>query len=99
MTDYQAAVDDLVDRVLNGPGELEASMRQAAARNDGLPPALAAYVDKVHRHAYRVLDEDVADLVAAGYSERQVFELTHAAAFGAGRDRLALALATMNEER
>ena len=99
MRDAGPAIDNLVDRVLNDPGELDLGIRQAAGRNRDLPGHLAAYVDKIHRHAYRVLDEDVSDLVAAGLSERQVFELTHAAAFGAGTRRLRLALATLEEER
>ena len=95
---YEADVERIIDRVLNGPGELDPSLRQAAANGGGLPPFVETYVDKVRRHAYRVLDEDVQGLVAAGYTERQVFELTHAAAFGAADLRLRRALAVLESE-
>jgi hypothetical protein len=86
-----------MDAVINGPGELDAALRQAAARGAGLPPILDTYAQKVRRHAYKVVDDDVAGLKAAGYTEGQIFELTHAAAFGAGRDRLDAALAAMSD--
>ncbi len=56
-----------------------------------------AYVDKVRRHAYRVTDADVQNLLGAGYSQDQVFELTVAAAFGAARERLAAGLGAIGD--
>jgi alkylhydroperoxidase family enzyme len=44
----------------------------------------------VHRHAYRVVDADVEALRDAGWSEEAIFELTIAAALGAGLRRLEL---------
>jgi alkylhydroperoxidase family enzyme len=52
------------------------------------PPAARAYLEAVRRHAYRVTDRDVAELRARGLSEDEIFELTVAAAVGAGLQRL-----------
>ncbi|HSI80331.1 MAG TPA: hypothetical protein VK919_06725 [Solirubrobacterales bacterium] len=55
-----------------------------------IPGELESYVEKVVRHPYKVLDEDVEALRAAGYSEDQVFEITIAPRSGAAcraRDR------------
>src|SRR5262245_59541920 len=63
--------------------------RSTSQATDPAPihPLVAAYVDKVSRHAYLVTDEDVAALKAAGYSEDAIFEITVAAAVAAGLDR------------
>lgn len=45
--------------------------------------ALVPYLDKLARHAYRIVDEDVAALQAAGFGEEAIFELTMVAATGA----------------
>ena len=54
-----------------------------------------AYRDTVRRHAYRVTDAQVDELRAAGLDEDEIFELTVAAAVGAGLDRLDAGLAAM----
>ncbi len=61
-----------------------------------LPVPLAAYLDKIRRHAYRITDADVAALRAIGYSEDAIFELTLAAAVGAGQGRLERGLAVID---
>lgn len=58
-------------------------------------PALAAYVDKVALHAYRVVDRDVAALREAGHGEEAIFEITLSAALGAGLGRLERGLAAL----
>lgn len=73
-----------------GPGELAPGLRRAAAGGGPLPEPAQRYVDKVHRHAYRVVDADVEVLRDAGWSEEAIFELTIAAALGAGLRRLEL---------
>src|SRR5262245_23181787 len=78
----------LESAILEGRGTLAETVRTAAAAATGVPAELLAYVDKVHRHAYKVTDEEVAALRAAGYSEDQLFELTVSAAVGAARARL-----------
>ena len=91
-------IRELTERVLTEPGSIDVAVRRAAAVGEALPPPLGGYVQKVRDHAYRVLDEDVDALLGAGYSEKQVFELTQAAAFGAGLVRLEAALAALGPE-
>ena len=50
-------------------------------------PRLAAYLEKVRVHAYRVTDADVRALTDAGVSEDEIFEQTVAAAIGEGLRR------------
>jgi alkylhydroperoxidase family enzyme len=49
---------------------------------------MAAYLEKVHRHAYKVTDRDVEELKAAGIDEDTIFEQTVAAAVAEGLLRL-----------
>jgi alkylhydroperoxidase/carboxymuconolactone decarboxylase family protein YurZ len=73
-------------------------VRLAAAAGKEVPEPLAALVDKVHRHAYKVTEADIQGALRAGYSEDQIFELTVAAAFGAAMHRLETALRPMTKE-
>ncbi|HXU74443.1 MAG TPA: hypothetical protein VN947_34350 [Polyangia bacterium] len=75
-----------------------AAAAQAAAIGGGalparetLPAALASWVDKVARHAWKITDDDVAALRAAGFDEEAIFEVTIAAATGAGLARYQVA--------
>ena len=79
--------------VLRGPGHTEPSLRQALERGQA-PPELAALVEKVRRHAYKVTDEDLAALKAT-WSDDQIFEIVVAAALGAAGDRLRAGLAAL----
>ena len=47
-------------------------------------PGLRALVEKIDERPWTVSDEDFSKLRQAGYSEDQIFELTLAAAAGAG---------------
>jgi hypothetical protein len=80
------------------PGLRRAAAARAAALSGGalpasetLPDALAAWVDKVARQAWKITDEDVAALRAAGFDEDAIFEITIAAAAGAGLARYQIA--------
>lgn len=64
-----------------------------------LPEALRAFVAKTARHAYKVTDEDIAALKAAGYSEDQILEVTSAAAIGASRACAEAAFRALRGER
>src|SRR5437879_769844 len=101
---YAAFTARVVDGVLTKPGQAPGELRRAvfarAARLGGsgpedVPPALAAYVDKVARHAYRVIDEDLATLQRAGHSDDALFEVTVSAALGAALGRLERGLAAL----
>ena len=58
-------------------------------------PRLAAYLEKVHLHAYRVTDADVQALKDAGVAEDEIFEQTVAAAISEGLRRLDAAAAVI----
>jgi len=66
-------------------------LREAAPELEP-PPAASRYVDTVRRHAYRVTDDDVAELQRHGLSEDEIFELTVATAVRAGLERLDIGL-------
>ena len=94
-TDPHAAIRDRVFRsVFEGPGDSEPALRQAVAEGKNVPPELAALVDKIHRHAYKVTDDDLARLRAT-YTEDQLFEIVVSAALGASRQRLFAGLAAL----
>ena len=93
-------LDRLRARTLDGPGSLDAAVRRAAFTNDhrSLSDSMSIYVDNVHRHAYKIIDRDVDALRAEGLEDDQVFELTIAAAVGAGLERLDAAHRAMRGE-
>jgi alkylhydroperoxidase family enzyme len=70
-------------------------LRDAAKPNRPIPAKAAAYAATVWRHAYRVTDAQVEALRAAELSEDDIFELTVAAAVGAGLERLDAGLRTL----
>ena len=63
-------------------------LRAMVAAAPPAPPALASYLEKVRSRAYTVTDADVTALVAAGFSEPEIFEHTVAVAVGEGLRRL-----------
>jgi alkylhydroperoxidase family enzyme len=62
------------------------------ATADALPATLDGWVDKVARTAWKITDEDVAALRAAGFDEDAIFETTIAAATGAALARYQTAM-------
>jgi len=94
--------------LMTGPGHTSSELRRAVEARSGLlsgrpaaaslpelPPRVAAYVEKIARHAYRVTDEDIEGLRRDGYSEDAVFEITLSAALGAGLARLERGMAAL----
>jgi hypothetical protein len=92
------AVERVRRAVVEGPGELRAEVRDALVAGEPAPPPFEAYVEKVRRHAYRVTDAEVEELVAAT-SEDAVFEATVATALGAGLARLEAGLRAIEAAR
>src|SRR5204863_5226134 len=97
---HSTSADDLIERmraaVVDGPGELDRSVRRAAfGGGDALPTETATYVEKVRHNAYKVTDGDVAALKAAGWSDDALFELTVATALGAALSRREIAKKAM----
>ena len=96
MSRFAAAVDDFVHHILGTRGVTPPAQRAAAAAGAGLDGELGALVHKVHHHAYRVTDEEVAAL-RARYSDDELFEVIVAAAVGAARQRLDAGLRALED--
>lgn len=97
LTDPHASLRDRVlGSVLQSPGESDPAIRRAAAEGTGVSSDLQALVDKIHRHAYKVTDEDVAR-AQAKYGDDQMFEIVVSAALGASRQRLMAGLKVLEE--
>ncbi len=78
-------------RTLEGPGETAVNLRQAMAERAAGGPAVEASYDDLARQigeaAYKVTDEQVADVVKQAGSERAAYELIVSSALGAGLHR------------
>lgn len=95
--DPHAALRDRVMKlVLDGPGDADPTLRRAAADGHDVPPDLRPLVEKIHAHAYKVTDDDIARLQAT-YSEDQLFEIIVSAALGASRRRLEAGLQALRD--
>ena len=96
-TDPHATIRDRVfSSVFSGAGDSDRALREAVADGKNVPSELAALVDKIHRHAYKVTDDDLARLRTT-YSEDQLFEIVVSAALGASRQRLFAGLAALEK--
>jgi 50S ribosomal subunit-associated GTPase HflX len=98
---YEAFVQRLKAAVFDSAGHTPIELRRAVAeqRMGDVPQNLRNYVAKVAQHAYKVTDDDVAALKAAGYTEDQLFEITGSAAVGAALLRLQRGMDAVNESR
>lgn len=90
---YREAV---VRRVLEGPGTAAGDARRAAFDNQGVDERARALVDTVARNAWKVTDQDVAAVKAAGLSEDEIFELAVCAALGQATRQLDAALRALD---
>jgi hypothetical protein len=88
--------DRVFQLVLDGRAETEPVLRHAAADGRGVPAELQSLVDKIHAHAYKVTDEDIARLQTK-YSDDQLFEVIVSAALGASRRRLEAGLQAVRD--
>lgn len=82
MTDITELHRALVARVCDNDATASPELRRAAFDNAGLDGPLGALVEKVAERSYRVTDDDVAAVRAAGLSEDQTFEIVVCAAVG-----------------
>jgi alkylhydroperoxidase family enzyme len=97
MADPHAVLRErVVESVLRGPGESDLQIRAAAAAGSGAPQELQSLIDKIHRHAYKVTDDDIARLQST-YTDDQLFEIVVSAALGASRQRLSAGLKALEE--
>jgi hypothetical protein len=88
--------DRVLESVLRGTGESDPATRRAAAEDTGLPPELQPLIDKIHQHAYKVTDDDVARLQAK-HGDDRMFEIIVSAALGASVKRLRAGLEALDE--
>ena len=97
MPPKQRELREAVSRhVVETPATASPAVRAAAAANQGLEGERAAFVAKVTKWAYKVTDEDVAALKAAGASDDEIYELSVCAAIGESNRQLAGALAALD---
>ena len=103
-------IETFVEIVNHGPGNSEQTLRQAIFRRGmaylgfdetetDIPENLVHYVDTTTRYAPDVDEQDVKDLLAAGWSEEEVFEVTVAASVAAGYGRLRIAWNALSEAK
>jgi hypothetical protein len=93
---YAALRDRVLERVLTGPGESDPAVRTAAAEGRASSAELQALVDKIHQHAYKVTDAEVARLEAI-HGDDALFEIIVSAALGASRERLLAGLRALDD--
>lgn len=96
MSNIGNARNALTSRILDGDGKAPTAERRAAFNNSVLVEPLAAFVDKVARHASTVTDDDIAAARSSGRSEDQVFEIVVCAAVGAASRQYDTALAALD---
>ena len=72
-----------------------AQLRAVVASSAPGPPEMDAYLEKVRDRAYTVVDRDIDELKAAGFSEDAIFEQTVAVAIAEGLRRLDRAAAVI----
>jgi hypothetical protein len=83
---HAAAWERLAEAIITTPGALREDVRRAIVQGSD-PAQLAALLDKVRRHAYRIVDGDLA-----GLETDVVFEAVLAAALAEGDERRRAAL-------
>ena len=94
MANISSALQALYARILDGSGQSSPAQRRAAF--DGVSePELQQLIEKVRVQAHRIVDEDVQRVLAAGFSEDQVFELAVCAAVGKAKQQYDAALTAL----
>lgn len=99
MADHNALFAAVRRAILDGNGKSTGAARARAFDGEseaGADAAVATYVAKVKNHAYRVTDEDVAAMRAAGVGDDQIFELSVAAAVGQASRQYESAVAALD---
>lgn len=81
---YDRLAGNLRTTVFDSPAKTDPATRRAAASSEPSDAPWASYAAKVRDSSFRVTDTDIAELKASGLSEDEIFEITAAAAVGAG---------------
>lgn len=95
MSDITQLHRALIARVLDGDATAPTELRRAAFEDAGLDEPMRTLIDKVAHYAYRVCDEDIAAVRAAGCSEDQIFEIVVCAAIGQASRQYQTAMAAL----
>ena len=77
------AIDRLRHSVLDGPGSTDPALRSAAASGAPMPEPWESFTARVRDASYTIGDAEIDQLLAAGNTEDDIFEVTVAAATGA----------------
>lgn len=93
----RALQQDLVSRILEGPGRAAQSDRRAAFGNAEQREPLHTLIDKVAHRPTQVTNEDIAAVKASGLTEDQIFELVVCAAVGQASRQYDTALQALAE--
>ena len=88
--------ESVLERAVRGPGTSARAARRAAFDNHGVDERARRLIEKVAREAWKVTDEDVAAVKAAGVSEDEIFELVVCAALGQATRQLSAALTALD---
>jgi alkylhydroperoxidase family enzyme len=92
--DYEDLVQAIEDAVLTSPGAMSVEDRRQIFDGENLA-GLEPYLEKLRKHAYKIVDGDVEALREAGRSEDEIFEITLSGALGAGLSRWRTAMDAM----
>jgi len=97
MTDIARPRQIVLDTILGPNGKATQADRKAAFANGEVPATVRALIEKVTKHAYKIVDEDIAASKAQGVSEDQLFELVVCAAIGQASRQYEGAMAALAE--
>ncbi len=89
--------DALARAILDRDGATDRAARRSAYDGEAGDDAVGSYIATVRDHAWRVTDDHVTALRAAGLSEPAVFELTVATAVGQATRQYETALRALAE--
>jgi hypothetical protein len=95
MPRYDSLVNAFREAVLRGKAVLSPTIRRLALEGGDAGTGSATFLAKLRAHAYKITDEDVAALRAAGWTDETIYELTVAAAVGEGLRRLDVGMAAL----
>jgi hypothetical protein len=84
---FEDGLSELYTQVVSGDASLSTDVRLAIATQGAVPEEFQVLVEKVHNHAYKVTDQNVEEVLQAGYHQEDVFELVISGAVGAAVGR------------
>jgi alkylhydroperoxidase family enzyme len=80
-----------------GPAHTASALRRSICEGPPADPKVAVYVEKVRHASYRIVQSDIDELRAAGFSDNAIFEITVAASLGEALRRLRIGLRALGQ--